>query len=533
MKKSFDKLVSRRTFLRAAAATMAASTLDRSKIKALGSTAEPKSEYSVVVIGAGLGGLTAAAYLAQNGFPVTVLEQRDTPGGYATSFNRGVFNFEVSLHWTFRSQISQYLEELDINEKVEFIKMPDLFRLILPKYDLIFPQKDPEAIIQILSEKFPKEALNIRSFISQVVIFYQEYRKSLDMRSIPFTHPIMWSLLNLKTAQVINEHFKDSNLKRILFALGVGPGVPPDRLPGSDYALITGYNISVGWDYIKLRSSTLSYALMNVIKKHGGQVIFKTEAEKILTKDGAVAGVRTVDGKTYHSRAIISNASAPATFERMLSTEVLPEDFLAELRIRRSSFSTFVVWLGLNQEIRGKISGYEIFISDRSDLMPQWSSIDDYLHRGEFIVTIYDNLYSGYSPPGKSSITLFQGCSYGAWKQFEAEYFAGLKRAYKREKERIANILIKRAEARLIPGLRSMIEVMDVATPLTNIRYTRNPEGSIYGYGSSMPSGIKNRTPVKGLYLAGAWDSGGGYHRAMRSGRNAFRFLMEDWERKT
>jgi prolycopene isomerase len=126
---------------------------------------------------------------------------------------------------------------------------------------------------------------------------------------------------------------------------------------------------------------------------------------------------------------------------------------------------------------------------------------------------------------------------YDPWKKFEVDYFAGRKDAYQREKDRIANILIERVEARVIPGLKSMIEVMDAATPLTLQRYTKNPGGAAMGYITSMDNygvtRIKNRTPIKGLYLASAWGNpGGGTTMVFRSGQSAFKDLMEDWGRK-
>jgi len=83
-----------------------------------------------------------------------------------------------------------------------------------------------------------------------------------------------------------------------------------------------------------------------------------------------------------------------------------------------------------------------------------------------------------------------------------------------------------------------MIEVVDAATPLTNMTYTRNPEGAIVGYESSMSNfgmtRIKNRTPVKGLYLAGHWgEPGGGFVTVMKSGQSTFKMMMEDWGQKT
>ncbi len=156
MKELFNKPLSRRSFLTAMAAGLATSTIDWTKIEALASTIEPKSEYPVVVIGAGIGGLTAATYLARNGFPVTVIEQHDVPGGYVTSFDRagGAFHFEVSPHYTVG--VAQYLEECGIKDKIELVKLPELLRVVSPDHDLIFPQQNPKEIVSILSEKFPQ-----------------------------------------------------------------------------------------------------------------------------------------------------------------------------------------------------------------------------------------------------------------------------------------------------------------------------------------------------------------------------------------
>ncbi len=229
-----------------------------------------------------------------------------------------------------------------------------------------------------------------------------------------------------------------------------------------------------------------------------------------------MAGVRTIDGKTYTAKAVVSNASAPATFEKMLSPKVVPNNLMEKLRTYRPSHSYFLVWLGLNQELRGKFKAFQnVVIPDHYDPEADdeaTSACDG--SKARFTVYIYDTLYAGYSKPGKSTVKILIQSGYRPWKHFEADYFAGKKEAYRKEKNRIAQILIERTEKLVIPGLKSMIEVMDAATPLTLMRYTKNPEGAVLGYEYSTDNywiySNKNRTPIKGLYLASAWGDPGG-----------------------
>ena len=130
------------------------------------------------------------------------------------------------------------------------------------------------------------------------------------------------------------------------------------------------------------------------------------------------------------------------------------------------------------------------------------------------------------------SVMTLQGFDH--WAPYEADYFAGKKEAYRAEKARMADILIDQAEKILLPGLREAIEVKEAATPLTNMRYTANPRGAIYGWDQTLDNAgqgrFPQRTPLKNLYLAGAWTfPGGGYGACIPSGLLAFAEIMKTW----
>jgi prolycopene isomerase len=150
-------------------------------------------------------------------------------------------------------------------------------------------------------------------------------------------------------------------------------------------------------------------------------------------------------------------------------------------------------------------------------------------------LTLYDNLYKGYSPEGKNTLSIMVLQGYDHWKEYEADYFKGKKTAYRAEKERMADILIKKVEGTLLPGLSSAIEVKEIATPLTNVRYTGNYRGAIYGWDQTLnnsgQSRLPHRTPIKNLYLSGAWTSPGhGYGAVIGSGLQCFGEIMSSWK---
>lgn len=502
-------------------------------------------DHPTVVIGAGLGGLCCGAFLARRGVPVTIIEQHSKPGGYATSFQRGDgrFVFEVSLHGTSISDngAARILGELGVLDKIELVQLPEVYRLKTPDLDICVPQRDPEAYIALLAGHFPDEEDGVRGFVQHMVDLADEgdrlnrLKGDFDPRQFPVEFPRLWGIRDRTLADLLDDYVAAPSLKEALSGLWSYFGLPPSRLSAFYYANLTGEYLKNGSFYIKPRSQALSQALAEVIEGAGGQIVYGSVAEEILVADGAVTGVRLSDDRVLPAAAVVSNASAITTLTKLLPEGALPPEYRERISLYRPSISTFIVWLGLNTELRGEVDGYSTHVSTGAgpEAEHEASLSGDYEHTG-FSVTVYDNAFEGYSRPGTSTVMLFTQSGWEPWRKFEDDYARGDRAAYDEEKERWSESLIRRAEALVIPGLSSMIEVKVTASPLTNRAFTGNTEGAIYGFEQSMGNAfmtrIQNETPVTGLYLAGAWGNpGGGFGGALNGGEAAFRALTGSW----
>jgi prolycopene isomerase len=518
------------------AAGVAASAFDWQALNAWAAQVEDKADFPVVVVGAGIGGLTVAAYLAKNGFPTTVIEQAERPGGYAVSFEREGFTFEVTPH--FGLGLLPYLEELGLKDKIELVQPPGGVHVVGREFEIRLPVNDAPALQKLLAVKFPSQAERVPAFLAELGQLVREYRTPVaDPKTIETTHPVMSRLSSETAERFLSRHFADPTMKDVLVSLSYMWGMPPAELTGTNLAVgIAGSLLTAGRQFVRHSPHSLGEVLARSIRDHGGKVLLGISVTGITVRDGAVTGVTTHDGRRVTALAVISNASGPDTFERLLPPDSLPAEYRARLRTFRHSTSTFCVWLGLRESLADRIVGYgHSMLPDGMNWNESYAAVraGDVSKHG-FGVYTYDNVEPRYAPPGKGMINIVMMCDFGPWRRFEADYLAGRKDAYKAEKDRVANVLVDRVEARLIPGLRSLIEVREASTPLTNSRYTRNPGGAIHGYQCTLDNcgrtRIRNKTPIKGLYLASAWgDPGGGINPVMRGAQGVFRALMDDW----
>ena len=117
------------------------------------------------------------------------------------------------------------------------------------------------------------------------------------------------------------------------------------------------------------------------------------------------------------------------------------------------------------------------------------------VENGGYGIMLYDNLYKGFSPEGKNTLNILVLQGYDHWEKYEKDYFNGNKDEYIKEKNRMADVLIKKIEETLLPGLASAIQVKEIGTPLTNMRYTGNYRGAIYGFAQTLNNSGNTRFP--------------------------------------
>ncbi len=540
-------LIERRDFIKKVLGGIAFLSLDWQIFpKGLGSVLG-ENEYDAIIIGSGLGGLSCAAAFAKQGFKLLVIEQHSKVGGYATTFIRpGGFEFEVSLHSTTvgeRNGIHNLIPGFPEIEEVEFEPHPNLYRMIFPDYDIRVPQKNITEYINNLIELFPEEKTGIEGIfedmegITKDIGKYSAAGGKVNMSTFAQDFPYLIKGYNRTWGNLVDARITNPKLKAIVSSLWVYYGLPPSKLSPYYYAMPTYGYLRDGGYYPRGKSQKISNAFKKFIEEHGGKVMLSSRVEKILTKENAACGVVTEDGEKYTSKVVVSNANTFDTINKMLDDKSVLKEYLSKMEKLSVSLSSFQVFLGLKKDLVKEtgITDTEIFYSTGYDDDAGYEIMGKAdLENGGYALTLYDNVYKGYSPEGKNTLNILTLQGFDHWEKYKDDYFKNNKEEYNKEKERMADILIDKVESTLLPGLRDAIEVKEIGTPLTNMRYTSNYRGAVYGFDQTLDNSGNTRlghsTPVKNLYLSGAWTKPGhGYGAVLYSGLECFGEIMKNW----
>jgi prolycopene isomerase len=485
-------------------------------------------QYDVIVIGAGLGGLAAAASLAKAGLGVALFEKHTVPGGYASSFVRGRYEFEVSLHELsgighpgHPGPFYRLLSDLGITDKVTFLPIKDAYRTVLPGLDMVLPC-GRQAYQETLIRQFPREAKGIKTFLDRVFSLAKEIEEftsaggRINPLKIPFMFPNILRYLPAVWGDVLDRDVADPMARAVLSQYWGYFGNGPSTASFFYFApALAGY-LAYGPAYVKGRSQALSNAFVQVIEAAGGTVRFATGIRHIITAGDAVHGVVTEGGEVFEADYIVSNADPVTTCARLIGTNRIDRSFFASLGPARIATSTINIYLGVARTAEELgFRCHENFVNKDEHFDAHAAMMKTIGAPGATLVTCYNTVDPQISPPGTSMVVLTSLFRGEPWVTLDPERYVSTKM-------QVADAMIRDAE-RIAPDIRKYAEVVEVATPLTNVRYTGNLGGSIYGFGNEptyhtvLRQGY--RGPLKGLYFVGAWTQpGGGFEPAITSG---------------
>ncbi|MCM1395821.1 MAG: FAD-dependent oxidoreductase [Corallococcus sp.] len=505
--------------------------------------------YDVVVIGAGNGGLGAAVKILTAGKTCLVLEKHNIPGGFATSFVRGRFEFEASLH-EFNGigteenpgSTRKLFEELGVADKIEWIQLRDAYRLISTEegYDFTMPFGLDEfaAANDKLCENGSKYIYRFYEICRQIrdaMAYLSACKGRPDPKVLTEKYPDYLRC----GSYTVKEAFEALDFPKIIVdnlnAYWCYLGAASDNMSFLHYANMVYSYISGGAAIPKYRSHELSLAFETRIRELGGDIWFNSEVVKILTDaNKRVCGVRLADGTEISAKHVIANCSPHNVYGKLLDKDAVPQRALQLTNFRKLAGRGFTVFLALNKSPEElKITEHNYFIYDTCDNIKQYSMMKNLRGSGGQATVCLNNADPDCSPRGTTILYMTTLFTSDVWSDVkEEEYF--------KLKNELADRMIDRFEQATKTRIRDYVEEIAVATPQTYARYCGHPQGCIYGYESQPRDGLLNRIQmveedkfVRGLRIGGGWGERLlGFPSSYKSGVNEAARTLKDIEKE-
>ncbi|MEC3979486.1 phytoene desaturase family protein [Amycolatopsis sp. H20-H5] len=481
-------------------------------------------DWDAIVVGAGLGGLTCAAYLAASGKRVLVLEQFSVAGGNTHVFRRRrSYEFDVGVHYLGDCApggvIPSILDGVGLHDRISFLEMdPDGFDQIrVPGVSVDMPV-GWRGYGERLRAAMPDEAAGLGLFVEICSAIGEEQRTALftghehTPLEIAASTPVTRQWGRKRLDDLFNHCGLSTKARTVLAAQAPNYGLTPRQATVLRHTSVIDHYLR-GAYYPAGGGQTLAAGLVEVIEAHGGQLRTRTRVRRILVEDRAVTGVGLDGGEVVTADLVVSNADYRRTVLDLVGGEHFPDSLVTRTRNAQMGMPWLVLYLGLDIDLAERPNA-NLWWYDTDDIDGYFSQVStESLDEVPFLFGSFasrkDPGNRTLCPPGHANLQLMTLCpaDYGWWGVTDGPASGGDYRRdpeYLRKKQLLTDATLRAAEKAIGP-VRGHITHLEAATPLTHERYTLSSGGTPFGMadwgGTARPG---TATSVRGLHVVGA-----------------------------
>ena len=484
--------------------------------------------WDAVVIGSGMGGLTAAALLARKaGKKVLVLERHYTAGGYTHSFDRPGYSWDVGVHYIGECgrpdapgrAAFDYLSDGEL----KWAPMPDVYdRAVIGGRVYEFPSGE-ERLRERLTGYFPAEEGAIERYFRAVNaakrasgLYFAEKavpRPIAWLAGVPMRAPFLrWA--GCTTREVLQELTKNEELMGVLTAQWGDYGLPPAESSFGVHAIIAAHYFE-GASYPVGGAARISETIAPAIERAGGEIVVGAEVSEILVEDGRAFGVRMADGRSIRAPLVISDAGARTTFGRLVKESRQgprkPLPVLRELKRIPGSTAHLSLYVGVKQSAEELgLNGTNLWICPSHD---HDGNAERYLKdpEAEFPL-LFISFPSAKDPefprrhPGRATLEVVTLANYDWFAHWEDTRWKKRGADYDEFKQRLAERLRGELEKH-VPAVCGKIDYAELSTPLSTRHFMNYERGEAYGLATTperfRARALSARTGIRNLFLTG------------------------------
>lgn len=485
----------------------------------------PPGPWDAIVVGSGMGGMTAAALLSALGRRTLVLEQHYVPGGFTHAFKRKGWTWDVGVHAvgevTEHSLTGRLLQRLtegrlrwaSLGPVYDAFEFPGGFAIDFPD--------TPGQFRENLAAAFPREGAAIDAYLARVKEVSGAMRGYYLARTAPRGLRRLSDLLLARRAAAAFERpageeiaalTADERLRAVLCAQWGYYGVPPARASFAIQALVARHFLHGGY-YPVGGSQVIARELLAAVARQGGWTRVVADVATLVLERGRAVGVRLRSGEEVRAPIVVSAVGALATVQRLLPPEVRAAAWCHDVARLRPAAAHVCLYVGLEGDVRAAGAGaanrwfYETWRSDDE----AWQvTTDGAPPRAPVLYVSFPSLKDPAHDAGPSQRHTAEVVTFVPWSAFERWRDTRWRRRgedYDAFKARLQEALLEQVLERL-PGLRPLVRHVELSTPLSTDHFCRPSEGSIYGLAPTPERfrcpWLRPRTPIPGLFFAGS-----------------------------